>query len=351
MHISRNSSEIINGIISKTSTVIGGILTPMLILISSFILLVGIMGLLLAINIQVALVAFIGFGGMYWLVIRYTRQLLKENSKCVAEKSTLMIQSLQEGLGAIRDVLIDGNQQFYCQLYRDSDLPLRRAQGNNVFISGSPRYAMEAIGVTLIAGLAYLMTMKEGGMLVAMPVLGALALGAQRLLPVLQQAYSAYSSIKGAYSSFKDVLPLLDQPLPGYAGHSDVKSIDYEEKIELEGVGFRYAQGGPWILRDVDLRINKGDRVGFIGTTGSGKSTLLNIIMGLLTKSEGEFKVDGKTINNENVRSWQNRISHVPQNIFLSDSTIEENIAFGIPKEKISLRNKIIKRGGIICLK
>ena len=135
VHVSRNSSEVINGIITKTSTVINGILTPVLMFISSIILLIGIMGALFAINIGVALSAFIGFGLLYWLVVRYTKNQLKDNSKIIADQSTQMIKSLQEGLGGIRDVLIDGTQQFYCQLYRNADLPLRRASRDNQFIS------------------------------------------------------------------------------------------------------------------------------------------------------------------------------------------------------------------------
>ena len=155
VHVSRNSSEVINGIITKTNTVINGVISPTLNLVSSIILLVGIMGALFAINPTIALSASIGFGLLYWIVIRYTKTHLKDNSKTIADQSTQMIKSLQEGLGGIRDVLIDGTQQFYCKLYRNADLPLRRASGNNQFISGSPRYAMEAIGMTLIAGLAY----------------------------------------------------------------------------------------------------------------------------------------------------------------------------------------------------
>ena len=98
-------------------------------------------------------------------------------SKIIADQSTQMIKSLQEGLGGIRDVLIDGAQHFYCKLYRNADLPLRRAAGDNAFIGGSPRYAMEAIGMTLIAGLAYVMTQQESGVAAAIPMLGALALG------------------------------------------------------------------------------------------------------------------------------------------------------------------------------
>ncbi len=336
VHVSRNSSEVINGIINKTNTVIAGIISPVLVFISSLILLIGIMIALFSINITVALSAFIGFGLLYWLVIRYTKNQLKDNSQTIADQSTQMIKSLQEGLGGVRDVLIDGTQQFYCQLYRSADLPLRLASGNNHFISASPRYIMEAIGMTLIAGLAYVMTQQEsGGIATAIPVLGALALGAQRLLPTLQQAYSAYSTIKGSNSSFKDVLNLLDQPLPEYANQPLPKPIPFEEELKLIDLNFRYAEDSPWVLKNINLSLKKGARIGFIGVTGSGKSTLLDIIMGLLPPTNGKLMIDQQPINSQNRRAWQAHIAHVPQNIFLSDGSIEENIAFGIAKEQI----------------
>jgi len=339
-HVARNSSEVINGIINKTNTVIGGVLSPTLTIISSTVLLIGIMGALFVIDIKIALTASIGFGTLYGLVVRYTKTQLKENSQTIAKQSTQMIKSLQEGLGGIRDVLIDGSQQFYCNLYRSADLPLRRASGNNSFISASPRYAVEAIGMSMIASLAYLMTQQQNGMTTAIPVLGALALGAQRLLPVLQQTYSAYSTIKGVKSSFQDVLELLEQPLPDYVNQPLPEPILFKAEIALNNLNFRYAadttEGVPWVLKDINLKISKGARVGFIGVTGSGKSTLLDIIMGLLPPTTGNITIDDEPITNKNRRAWQAHIAHVPQNIYLSDSTIEENIAFGISKEKIN---------------
>jgi len=335
VHVSRNSSEVINGIIGKTGTVIGGVIQPFLNLISSIILLVGIMVSFFVINPTIALSAFIGFGLLYLIVIRYTKTHLKDNSKTIADQSTQMIKSLQEGLGGIRDVLIDGTQQFFCKLYRNADLPLRRAQGDNEFISGSPKFAIEAIGMTLIAGLAYLMTLQEGGMVTAIPVLGTLALGAQRLLPLLQTAYGSYSALQGSKSSFEDVLNLLDQPLPEYADQPLLEPIPFVQEIKLNNLNFRYSEDSPWVLKNVNLSLKKGSRIGFMGVTGSGKSTLLDIIMGLLPATEGELIIDQKTINSQNRRAWQAHIAHVPQNIYLSDSTIEENIAFGIAKELI----------------
>ena len=340
VHVSRNSSEVINGIITKTNTVIRGVLTPILNLISSTIIIIAILATLFLINISVALITSTIFGGIYWLITSYTKKQLQGNSQIIADQSTLMIKSLQEGLGGIRDVLIDGSQQFYCKLYRNADLPLRHASGNNAFISASPRYAMEAIGMTLIAALAYIITQQEGGVVTAIPVLGALALGAQRLLPSLEQAYSAYSTIKGSKASFKDVNDLLEQPLPDYAEKPLPAPIEFEKEIVLNNLSFRYTADNtkktPWILEDINLTLSKGARIGFMGVTGSGKSTLLDILMGLLPPTSGELTIDGEPITNKNRRAWQAHIAHVPQNIYLSDSSIEENIAFGIPKDKIN---------------
>jgi ATP-binding cassette subfamily B protein len=283
----------------------------------------------------IALTAFGGFGLIYVFIIRLTRKRLLTDSRRAARESTHVIKSLQEGLGGIRDVLIDGSQATYCQIYRDADLPLRRAQGNNLFIGQFPRYGMEALGMLLIAALAYKLAQQPDGISKAIPVLGGLALGAQRLLPVLQQAYGAWSGIQGGQASLQDTLALLDQPLPDYAGQSVVEPITFRKQIKLTGLSFRYSLQTPWVLKDLDLTIARGSRVGFIGTTGSGKSTLLDIVMGLLQPAEGVLEIDGQPITMGNHRGWQVHIAHVPQVIFLADSTIEENIAFGVPKNQI----------------
>jgi ATP-binding cassette subfamily B protein len=269
------------------------------------------------------------------VIISFTRIHLKENSKIIAEQSTQMIKSLQEGLGGIRDVLIDGSQQFYSHLYSSADLPRRRAEGNNAFIGGGPRFVLEAVGMTLIAVLAYVMSQKEGGIATAIPVLGVLALGAQRILPALQKAYASFSSIKGVEASLNDVLSLLDQPLPEYVNQPSLTPIPFEREIKLTNLSFRYTKDTSLVLKNINLSIVKGERIGFMGVTGSGKSTLLDIIMGLLPPTDGKLTIDQKPLNNQNCRAWQAHIAHVPQNIFLSDSTIEENIAFGTPIEKI----------------
>ena len=342
IHVNRNSSEVINGIINKTNTAIN-VIQSSLTLTSSLILIISILTALFSIDSVVAIISFVCFGAIYRLIVYYNRQQLQENSRVIATQSTKMIKSLQEGLGGIRDVLLDGTQQFYSQLYRNADLPLRKASGNNVFIIQSPRFVMEAIGMTLIATLAYAMSLRESGLVTAIPVLGALALGAQRLLPALQQAYGAYSSIKGSHSSFNDVIDLLNQPLPNYVDRLEGElPIPFKKEISLSNLSFRYNREMPLVLENINLNFSKGSRIGFMGATGSGKSTLLDIIMGLLQPTEGQLIIDGQPITEENLRSWQAHIAHVPQNIYLSDSTVEENIAFGIPQTQID--HKLVKK-------
>jgi ABC-type multidrug transport system fused ATPase/permease subunit len=335
VHVARNSSEVISGISGKSSGVIYSTIVPILTLVSGSIMLIAILIALLSLDPVIALTAFGGFGLIYVFIVWLTRSRLLADSQCVARESTQVLKSLQEGLGGIRDVLIDGSQAAYCQIYRDADIPLRRAQGNTSFISASPRYGMEALGMLLIAALAYTLALQSDGIAKAIPILGALALGAQRMLPVLQQAYGAWTSIQGGRASLHDTLELLDQPLPEYADRAPVKPLPFHKHIGLKKLSFKYSPETPWVLRNLNLTLAKGSRVGFIGTTGSGKSTLLDIVMGLLTPTDGVLEIDGESLSMNNNRAWQAHIAHVPQAIYLADSTIEENIAFGIPKDQI----------------
>lgn len=338
VHCARNSSEVITGISVKANGVIYSIIVPTLTLISSCFMLIAILIALLALDPVIALTAFGGFGLIYVFIIRLTRKRIFTDSRRIAIDSSRVIKSLQEGLGGIRDVLIDGSQATYCQIYRNADLPQRRAQGNHLFISASPRYGMEALGMILIAMLAYSLAQQADGIAKAIPILGALALGAQRLLPVLQQAYGSWTQINGGQVSLQDTLELLDQPLPDYADQPAASPLPFKHGITLSQLWFRYGPQTPYVLKGINLTIAKGGRVGFIGTTGSGKSTLLDIVMGLLQPTDGTLEIDGQAVTPGNHRAWQAHIAHVPQAIFLADSSIEENIAFGVPKDRIDHR-------------
>jgi len=337
VHISRNSSEVINAISGKTAMVIGSILVPVMALISASILFFGVLLAILAINASIAIGVSLIFGVIYYFILRFTRSTLQKNSECIARESSQVIKSLQEGLGGIRDVLLDGTQEVYCKIYERADLPLRLAQGDNAFISASPRYLIEMIGMILVACLAFYLNQggDKNGAEFVIPVLGVLALGAQRLLPVLQQGYSSLAIIRGAKASLSDVLSMLDQPLPDKSTYLSSDLTAFNKNIILQNLEFSYSKDAQLVLKKINLEILKGQRIGFIGTTGAGKSTLLDIVMGLLIPSGGSLVVDGQSIDEKNIRMWQRQIAHVPQSIYLADSSIEENIAFGVPIEDI----------------
>ena len=216
IHLSRNSSEVISGLEYKVGFAIG-VLLHSLILVSSLLLLTALLTVLLVIDVAVVLAAVISFGVCYGLMSWMSRKRLESNAQRIARESTQVNKAVQEGLGGIRDVLLDGTQSFYCDIYRRADYPLRLAMGGNIFIAGGPRFLMEAVGMVLIAVLAYSLSYRAGGVASALPELGALAMGAQRLLPSLQQIYSAWAGIVGSRTSLTDTLEFLDQPLPAEA--------------------------------------------------------------------------------------------------------------------------------------
>ncbi len=339
-HASRNSSEVIAGITAKADGVVAGVILPLLTLSSSTLLIIAILAMLIAINPTVAISAIVSFGTIYTLIVFATKERLLLNGRRISTLVSKRIKVLGEGLGGIRDVLLGGTQSTYTKVYRDIDMPLRYATATNQVIAVSPRYGIEALGMILIAGIAFMLVSNGSGVSNAIPVLGALAVGAQRMLPMLQQVYSSLSSIKSSEAVLDDALEFLEQPLPSYLNQKQPEPMTYKSAISVKDLSFRYAIGAPWVLRNLNLQIKKGTRVGIIGITGSGKSTLFDILMGLLEPSDGQLFIDNTAIDEENRRAWYANIVHVPQAIFLADATIAENIAFGIPVEEID-RNRV----------
>jgi ATP-binding cassette subfamily B protein len=335
VHVSRNSSELL-GSVEKINTVMGA-LTQVLALLSALVAGVAIVATLVLIEPLIATIAFVGFGSIYLLIVLGSRRRLAQNGRIISRSLSLKLKALQEGSGGIRDVLLDHSQPFYCDLYRQADWPFRKAKAENEFLAGSPRNGVEALGMVLIAGMAYGLSRQTGGAALALPLLGTLALGAQRLLPLLQQIFSAWVAIRGDQSSAEDVLDLMEQPIDPVLLLPTPMPLVWHSSIEFREVSFRYAEDKPWVLQDLRFKIPKGSRVGFVGSTGSGKSTTLDLLMGLLDPSTGEILVDGLPISGERRRAWQGTIAHVPQQIFLADTTIAENIALGVTKKDIDL--------------
>ncbi len=325
VHLSRNSSEVIAGISTKAKAVVGGTLLPVMTILSSIVLLSAIFLTLLTIEPLVTSMALIGFILIYTLVILVTSNSLLKNSREINESHSNVIKVLQEGLGGIRDVLLDGTQKIHCRQFEIVDARLRKAMANVQIISVSPRYAVESFGMVLISLLAYVLALRSEDIPSAMPILGVFAMGAQKMLPMLQQSFAGWASIRGGQASLSDALDLMEQSLPV---NSNINSgIKFRREIVFRNVEFAYSPEGPKILRHLNLSIVKGARIGVIGSTGSGKSTFLDVLMGLLEPTDGQILVDGVEITRTNRQAWQRHVAHVPQNIFLYDSSIVDNIA------------------------
>lgn len=339
VHVARNSSEFISTIVNKTFQSTSFAILPLLNVLSSSLLLIGIVAMLLAVQPLVAISVFTLFGALYGAVILLTRSKLDRDSERISFEQDEVVKKLQEGFGSIRDILIGNTQEVYLHSYASSFKTLQDAWANVEIIRSTPRFVIEALGIVSIALLALYLSSLPEGLIGALPVLAAMAIGAQRLLPILQLIYASLSSLRAGFKSLVDILELLDEPSQEKIIKGNHKLIPFNNNIQLENLSFKYDSQSSLILRNVNIDISKGDMVGIIGTTGSGKSTLIDIIMGLLKPVDGSFLVDGKVIDENNRFGWQSLIAHVPQSIFLTDASITENIALGTPIEKIDFEH------------
>jgi ATP-binding cassette subfamily B protein len=338
IHIVRNSSDIISAIAQKsiaTTTVIVSIVT----FITTSALFIAIVIAMLIINTKVTVLSAGIIGFAYLTIAKFTKKNLAENGKIIAERHNDVMQTLQEGLGAIRDILIDGTQETYIKVYAKAANELQKSRAENMFISQSPRYIIETFSMMLIAVFILITNSRHQNIIEILPILGFFALSAQRLLPLIQQMYGYWSEIIGNKAALAEVINILNEP--SLADNSHLMPINFQKEIKLKDIKFQYSPNSKIILNQINITIPRGARVGIVGRTGSGKSTLLDIIMGLIEPSAGQIMIDNILIDSSNNRAWQKLIAHVPQSIFLTNASIAENIAFGVPKEAINMENVI----------
>lgn len=346
-HVARNSSEILAAI-SKVDYVVFHIINPLLEALVATVMAVSILAMLMIIDAQTALFAGVAFGALYGVTSWFAKTRLDRHSRIIANAEGKRIKAVQEGLGGIREVLLDGMQKLYVDRFSTVDTAMRRSQAKINVLSILPRYMVEAVGMVMILGLALWLSAREGGLAGAIPILGALAIGAQKMLPQMQQIYFSWSWIVGNLEHLSDVLDILEQPMPQAEmtpplvarqrrAPARLPLVPGEPIIAIRGVDFRYVDDGPLVLDQVNLDVERGARIGFVGKTGSGKSTLIDLVMGLLEPVSGVIAVEGAPLGPGNLRAWQTRLAHVPQSIFLSDSSIAENIAFGIEPDAIDM--------------
>ena len=277
---------------------------------------------------------------LYLIFMFSFKYRLSRNSRLIVNYTENQIKSISNGLGSIRDILLDNNQKEFVNNFLSNDYPLRNLLAQRYFLGVMPRFVLEALGIIIIAFLSIYLLFNRYDNSLIITLLGGLAIISQKLLPSMQLCYNSWSNLRNTRSSVLKVLDSLNLKIEKqYNG--TINKLNFNEKIEVRNLYFKFENYSNFSIENISFSIKKGQRIGIIGETGSGKSTLINLIMGLLEPSSGGIYIDDVLINSKKdksrILSWKKSLAHVPQNIYLSDQTFAENIAFGVPKSEIDM--------------
>jgi len=340
--VTKNSSEIITNFSNRIDSLIGviyGILT----FISSIIIATFIITTLLIVNFYITCIAITIFSIIYLSIIKLSRKKQIDNSFRVHNNQIIIIKNINETFGGIRDLIIDDTRSYFQKKHDLIDKSLRSSQSNVSILLQAPRYILEAIGIITISIMSYIVANYFSSSINLVPIIGALAVASQRLLPLFQQLYTSYSQIRTNKHSIDSIFINLNYRISQKIKNEKkmnerfIKKFSNIEKIELIDVKYSYPRTKNYVLNNLSLVIKKGEKIGIIGESGVGKSTLLDVLLGLLQVNHGRYLINGYDTNKISINLVKKFISHVPQHIYIADLTIAENIAFGIESKNINL--------------
>ena len=338
----RNSSDLITTNtfrIEQTILVINAFLT----IISSIIISSCIFISLLYVSVKISLATIIIYSSCYYFLALKNKKRLSKNSEIISHSTSHEVKIIQESFGAIKDIILNNNQAYYENLFKENLSKLRLKQAENAFLSTYPKFPLESIGILLICFIGLSLSINKTINTEIISTLSVFAVGGQKLLPSIQSVYFNWSSIKARYSDVQKVIIFLKNKEEKIDKIKNIKKYNFKKEIILKNISFSYGDSNHEILNNINLKIMKGDKIGIIGETGSGKSTLIDIIMGLIQPSSGTITIDDIELYSEAgfIKCWRKNISHVPQNIYLLDLSFIENIAFGIKKDDINFERVI----------
>jgi ABC-type multidrug transport system fused ATPase/permease subunit len=340
-HASGSSAQLTKQVSTEAMRVNGGIIQPLMTMNAKVVLAVLISVSILIYNPIIAIVGLAIFALAYFILYRLVRKKLVSNGQKISQVSTDRFRLMNEGFGGIKDVLLLNRSDDFIERFEASGRIYSRALGLNAGISQVPRYFMELIAFGSMIGLVLLLIkLHQGNLGEVLPILAVYALAAFKLLPALQQVYGSIAQIKGSLAAFEavkeDLQRSVKQQKPMHK-ESLPMHMQLKNQITLDNITFSYPDKSRPAVNGVTMTIPANSVIGLVGSSGSGKSTLIDLLLGLLTPQSGDLYMDDTQITAKNKRAWQNTLGFVPQSIFLSEGTIAENIAFGLPAADIDL--------------
>jgi ATP-binding cassette, subfamily B, bacterial PglK len=345
-HAGTSSALLTKQISVEALRVTDTIIQPLLIMNAKLVLTIFILIGMFVYNPLLALSGIVLFAGAYILLYKIVRKRLQDNGNNMSQIFTKRFRLMNEGFGGIKDVLLLNRRHGFVERFQESGKNFAYARGANNAISQVPRYFMELIAFGSMIGLVLvLIKLHQGNLGAMLPVLALYALAAFKLLPAIQQLYVGIAQIKGNAAAFEAIEDDLTESLKSQsngdqqqiATESTAIHLPLRHKISLNNITFSYPGKLCPALNGFNMIIPANSTVGLVGASGSGKSTAIDLLLGLLPLKQGELCIDDIRINAENKRAWQNTIGFVPQSIFLSEGSIAENVAFGLPVKNIDL--------------
>ncbi len=341
--LNRHSGEMAPRVLAETGQVVGQYFRPAALVITASVTTAAIVGLLLLVDTAIAVSAFTILGGSYAIIYLGVRRLLERLGQIAVEANRLRFRLVNEALSGIKDIKLLSREASYLGRFGEPSLLMAETGVKMSVVSGIPQIGLQAIALGGVILLCIVMvspaTLSSGSALGGMlPVLGVFAFAGQRLMPQLSLLYQSLAQMQTGSAAvdavFEDLL--LDANATPLHEHTRSR-LGLAHSLCLENVSYVYPNADKAGIRDVSLTIKAGEKIGIVGTTGAGKTTLADVILGLLEAGEGRLIADGVEITQDNVSSWMQVVGYVPQDIFLTDTPIAENIALGVPPNQIDL--------------
>ena len=338
--VKRNSAELIKTIVNEASN-LSFYIQSLLLMFSEFFTVVLLYALLLLMDWKMTLVLTILLGAKVLFLLFFLKKRIEKEGLKRSIMQSKFYKILNETFGNFKIIkLIQNEEKLYSEF---SSISHGYAKANIVSntLNQLPRLSLETIGFSVLIGIVVYVLFEYNDASFVLPIISMYALALYRILPALNRILSNYNTLLFLSNSLDIVYSDLS-----YTPQTEGKDfIDFKNKIELTNVSFEYNKNKK-VLENINIIINKGDKVAFVGESGSGKSTLVDLIIGLYKPLSGEIVIDDKKLTSDNVKSYRSKVGYIPQSIYLFDGTVGENVAFGYEYDKEKIM-EVLKKANI----